>query len=265
MDVGVFLWVKLIFKIPGSLLNIEQGTPISDLRSILRKSKITNQCSLFNRTFVISMPNQKKYPDFKDQGRDLQDIELWQTNRRTFLKAAILAGTLSQLSFLNSCADENAEEGNELLTGEQVAMLKSMLMKFWPDDGNGPSAEDLHSYEYVMWTLRDPGAYQEDNEYLIEGILWINETTQELYKKNYLDLEPAQQDEAIKKFTELEHGRAWSSILLTLVFESLVLDPIYGSNPDGIGWKWLNHTPGWPGPTEELRYENIMKTVRADY
>ena len=73
------------------------------------------------------------------------------------------------------------------------------------------------------------------------------------------------QDETVKKFMTLDHGSDWTSIVLTLVFESLALDPIYGGNPDGIGWKWLNHTPGWPGPTEELRYENILKIVRADY
>jgi gluconate 2-dehydrogenase gamma chain len=195
----------------------------------------------------------------------LQDIELWQTNRRSFLKAALLAGTLSQLSFLNSCSSDTPEQGNELLTGEQVAILKAMLMKFFPNDGNGPSAEDLRSYEYVMWTLRDNGANPDDNRYIIDGILWINETSQELYQKNFLDLDPTEQDKAVEELMRKDYGNDWSSILITFIFESLVMDPIYGCNPDGVGWKWLNHTPGYPQASEPLRYENILETVRKSY
>ena len=47
--------------------------------------------------------------------------------------------------------------------------------------------------------------------------------------------------------------------MVTLLFEALLLDPLYGGNKEEKGWKWLNHTPGFPRPTEELRYEVLMK------
>jgi len=195
---------------------------------------------------------------------ELQNIELWQTNRRSFLKAAILAGAISQIGFLQSCA-ESLENGNEYLTGDQIKILKSILLKLFPNDGNGPSAEDLHSYEYILWVLQDPGANAENNSYVIEGIDWANEASQELFHTKYNDLDSNQQDRFIAGFIEIDYGKDWCSILITLILESLLLDPVYGGNPDGIGWKWLNHTPGFPGPTEQLRYDKVIETARSNY
>ena len=43
---------------------------------------------------------------------------------------------------------------------------------------------------------------------------------------------------------ETRWGRAWLSLLLYYIFEALLSDPVYGGNPDGIGWQWLEHQPG---------------------
>lgn len=215
-----------------------------------------NQSKKDNPLLTLQNNEDRKLPS------GLQDIELWQTNRRTFLKASILAGALSQLSFLQSCTQDELENGNDLLTGEQVTILKSVLLILFPDDGNGPSATDLHSYEYIMWVLKDPGANQEDNQYVINGIDWTNEAAEKFYGEKYINLHETQKAKLISKFLEVHSGYHWCSILLTLIFESLLLDPIYGGNPDGIGWKWLNHTPGFPQPTEELRYEKVIAATR---
>ena len=178
--------------------------------------------------------------------RELTNLENWSTNRRTILKGALLAGALSQISFLQSCKTI-LEKGNDYLTGEQVTILKSILLQLFPDDGNGPSAEDLHTFEYIMWILQDPGADEETKTYIVEGVDWANETAQEIHLTNYVDLDDKQKTVLLEKFTELDYGKDWCSVLVTLIFESLLLDPIYGGNPDGIGWKWLNHKQGFPG------------------
>jgi gluconate 2-dehydrogenase gamma chain len=33
--------------------------------------------------------------------------------------------------------------------------------------------------------------------------------------------------------------------------------PAYGGNPNGIGWQWLNHQPGFPLPEKGGRYYEI--------
>jgi gluconate 2-dehydrogenase gamma chain len=190
----------------------------------------------------------------------------WQTNRRQVIKAAVLAGTLSQLSFLQACAaNQLPEEGNDLLNANQATILKSVMEILFPNDGNGPGIEELHAFEYVMWVLHDTGANEKYRHTLVEGITWADEQSLALYQKKYVDLDQPEREKAVAEFEQNTYGNEWLSILLTYILEALLLDPIYGGNPDGIGWKWLHHTPGYPQASEELRYENILETVRASY
>lgn len=195
-----------------------------------------------------------------------EEIQLWLTDRRTVLKAALISGALTQFSFLTSCTpNENQESANEFMDANQVRILKSVLAILFPDDGNGPSVQHLNTYEYILWVLRDPGANQDFNSYLIDGITWADEQAMEHSKSHFWELNEKEQARAVSYYVETSYGKEWCSILLTFVVESLLLDPIYGGNQNEAGWKWLNHTTGLPRPNEATRYENILDTVRADY
>ena len=39
--------------------------------------------------------------------------------------------------------------------------------------------------------------------------------------------------------------------------EALMLDPVYGGNPDMIGWKWLEHQAGFPRPVAGKTYRDF--------
>ena len=41
--------------------------------------------------------------------------------------------------------------------------------------------------------------------------------------------------------------------------EALLTDPAYGGNPDGIGWRWLGHTPGYPRPSAATIYPRLPR------
>jgi gluconate 2-dehydrogenase gamma chain len=47
------------------------------------------------------------------------------------------------------------------------------------------------------------------------------------------------------------------SLLLYYIFEALLSDPVYGGNPGGIGWQWLEHQPGFPRPPADKIYGNL--------
>ena len=189
-----------------------------------------------------------------------QNLELWQTKRRTFLKAALVGGALTQIAFLQSCNTTELEEGNDVLNAEQATILKSILNILFPDDGNGPSLDAINGYGYVMWVLHDTlNRKPEDNEYIIEGLDWADETAQELYFTKYIELEQKQKEALVDHFTKLKWGKSWCSAMVILIMEALLLDPLYGGNKDEARWNWLNHTPGIPRPTEALRYERIME------
>jgi len=199
----------------------------------------------------------------KKQERTIPDtfknLENWETNRRTFLRGALVAGAMTQIGLFTSCSVE-LEEANDLLTAEQSTILTQILDLFFPNDGNGPGAKDINAFGYIMWVLHDSlNRKTEDNEYIIEGLDWANETAQEIYFKPFVELNQEEREVLVGKFTQLNWGKSWSSVMITLIFEALLLDPIYGGNTDEVGWKWLNHTPGHPRPTEENRYERIME------
>lgn len=197
---------------------------------------------------------------------DYDDLFQWQTNRRTLLKAAVISGALSQFSFLQSCETENEiTVGNEFMNEKQMSVLKSVLNILFPDDGNGPSIQSLNTINYILWVLRDSGASQKNKNYLIEGVDWADETALEKSGRNYLDLDQSERERAIKYYTETAYGKEWCSIMLTLILESLVLDPIYGGNSNEAGWKWLEITPGFPRADEKTRYENVLETARSEY
>ena len=187
------------------------------------------------------------------------DLEQWQTDRRKFLRGALLAGAMTQIGFFTSCSTK-LKEGNDLLTAEQATILNDVLNIFFPNDGNGPDAEDINAFGYVMWVLHDTlNRKIEDNAYILVGLNWADETAQEIYFSPFVELSQEQKEALVGKFTELDWAKNWSSMIITLILEALVLDPIYGGNKNEAGWNWLNHTPGFPRPTEENRYERIME------
>jgi gluconate 2-dehydrogenase gamma chain len=59
-------------------------------------------------------------------------------------------------------------------------------------------------------------------------------------------------------------GENWLNNLLGYIFEAMLSPPIYGGNPEGTGWKWLEHQAGFPLPKAGQRYYELPKrsTVR---
>jgi gluconate 2-dehydrogenase gamma chain len=72
-------------------------------------------------------------------------------------------------------------------------------------------------------------------------------------------LDQEQKEALVGLFTQLDWGKNWCAAMLMLIFEALLLDPLYGGNTNEAGWKWLKHTAGYPRPTEANRYERIME------
>lgn len=191
--------------------------------------------------------------------KEYLDIEKWQTDRRSFLRGALVASAMTQIGFFTSCSVK-LKEGNDLLTPEQATILDDIINIFFPDDGNGPSAEDINAFGYVMWVLHDTlNRKIEDNAYIIVGLNWADETAQEIYFAPFVELSQEQKENLVGEFTKMKWGSNWSSMMITLILEALVLDPIYGGNTNEVGWTWLNHTPGYPRPSETNRYERIME------
>jgi len=102
--------------------------------------------------------------------------------------------------------------------------------------------------------LTHPKSDATERDLIKNGIVQIDKIAQDSYSK-YFTLLSTEQREAVLRHLETEKsGKQWIRLLLEYIFEALLSDPIYGGNPNGIGWKWLAHQPGFPAPPKNKRY-----------
>jgi gluconate 2-dehydrogenase gamma chain len=63
-----------------------------------------------------------------------------------------------------------------------------------------------------------------------------------------LNLSSTQKEELMQSIATQRWGENFIHTNLGYVFEALLSAPAYGSNTNEIGWKWLEHNPGFPQP-----------------
>ncbi len=174
--------------------------------------------------------------------------------RREFIRQLFLSGIAVQLPFFFSCSGNN-EVDNVSRKTEPVRVIQQILFPGAPDS---PGIPETGATTYFKRMLQDERIDPEERAYLQDGLQWVNETAQEQMKKDFMQLTFKQQKQLIEKIAAFSWGEAWLSRMLTVIFEALLLDPLYGVNHDESGWKWLKHIPGAPRPDMRNRYPEIL-------
>ncbi len=142
---------------------------------------------------------------------------------------------------------------------QTVSVLHDHLL---PTDQNSPGAADVNATVHLKRTIYDPEFDPEIRKFILNGIRWLDESSNEQQGADFVDLNPGQREQVLKEISKTGWGESWLSTNLNYIFEALLGHPNYGVNPDGIGWKWLSHDPGFPqpGPNEifgKMRYRKI--------
>jgi gluconate 2-dehydrogenase gamma chain len=194
-------------------------------------------------------------------------------NRRAFLKtssAMSLTATLAASRFSladsqyiseiptmeSSLGDLSARKN--YFTEAQHKVLDAVQMQLFPDDGNGPGARDLNAIAYLEWALTDPHNIEEgDPEFIAKGIVWLNDLSEQTQADSFIKLSDKQQDTLLKQIARSRAGRNWLSVLMYYLAEALMTDPVYGGNPEMIGWRWLEHQAGFPRPVAGKTYRDF--------
>ncbi len=194
-------------------------------------------------------------------------VTSWKLSRGSFLKSIALLSISTQ--FVVSCHTENKSTANEkqltpLMTNLEARTIIVVQSILFPNDGNGPSAEDLNAFEYLLWFLQDELLDDYDRKSYAKGATKVNNKAQELFKQDFVALPLSQQEEVVALMVKNKKTKMWFSRLVTYLFEALLADPIYGANPNNIGWNWLEHNPGQPRPTKEISYPTIFETVKRN-
>ena len=205
---------------------------------------------------------------------DKWDACLSPTLRDKFLKSqqrrAFLGGLLKSASLLPACTTlmtlpaeaEQAQDDLGVLQEEPWPTLAVVQQQLFPRDGNGPGAQDIRASEYLYWVVAAPDMDKEEREFILNGVDWLNGVAAQRFGTAFKKLEPAQREQVLRKVAASEAGENWLATLLLYLFEALLSAPVYGGNPDGIGWRWLEHQPGYPLPPKDKLYLALIKARR---
>ena len=192
-------------------------------------------------------------------------------NRRSFIKSAAAVSLLAGISGCKPSVESPKEVKPKLkstiptvkipsqtFSTEQKLDLDAIFMRLFPDDGDGPSANDLNVTTYLEWAMTDDENINDgDPEFIIKGIGWLNQLAHDEVGMRFRDGSDKQQDELITQTIDSDAGRRWVSLLLYYVVEAVTLDPFYGGNTNQIAWQWLEHQGGFPHPIQGKTYRDF--------
>jgi len=184
-------------------------------------------------------------------------------NRRAFLKTSsaislFAALAASRLSLADSQFSSALSTREKYFTEAQHKVLDAVQMQLFPDDGNGPSARDLNAIAYLEWAMIDRQNRENgDPEFIAKGIGWLDDLSEQTQGDSFIKLSDKLQDKLLKQIAKSRAGENWLSMLMYYLAEALMLDPVYGGNPDLIGWKWLEHQAGFPRPVTGKTYRDF--------
>ena len=202
-------------------------------------------------------------------------------SRRNFLKGAVsLAPLALGGAALGSATDVAPPTANPALNGyvptfftpAEWAFLNAACARLIPNDDNGPGAIEAGVPQYIdrqmgtpwaeggLWYMQGPfveakaefgyqAALTPKQQFRL-GIKAIDDAVQAAVNKSFAALEPADQDDWLKKIekgdvksSELSLKTFFTGFLLKTAMEGYFGDPLYGGNKEMAGWKLIGH-PG---------------------
>ena len=172
-------------------------------------------------------------------------------NRREFLRILATAAAAYPLSAL---AENRSHEINSEQVKDPWLTIVHVQEHLFPAEKDSPGARDIHALEYLRAMMDAPDFDKDEHDLIYNGVGWLNDLAKQQYAKKFIQLDTDAKEKILRRVETSRAGENWLSVLLTYLLEALLTDPVYGGNPDGIGWKWLQHQPGFPRPSENKKY-----------
>jgi gluconate 2-dehydrogenase gamma chain len=133
-------------------------------------------------------------------------------------------------------------------------LLAAVQEHLFPSEIDAPGAREIRALAYLQGVLGDPRGDREEQRFILKGADWLEDLSRQRHKTTFVELDPIRREQVLREVASTPKGENWVSTLLLYLCEALLADPVYGGNPDGIGWAWLAHQPGFPRPTPAKRY-----------
>lgn len=180
--------------------------------------------------------------------------------RREFIRLLTIAASAYPLISLASIRQQRSYNDSIQEPWKTIAAVQEHL---FPAEENSPGASDINALAYLKNMMGTQAFDKEQSVLIHNGVGWLNELTKQHHSKMFFELDTDSKEKVLRRIESSSAGSRWISTLLTYLIEALLSDPVYGGNPNGIGWDWLNHKPGFPLPTEDKKYYKLSnKKVR---
>lgn len=139
--------------------------------------------------------------------------------------------------------------------GQTVIAVQEHLFPHLPDS---PGAIDINALAYLEQAITAPGIGPDTPNVIVNGLGQLQDACLERFDI-FFDEASFEQREPLLRYLadETRWGRAWLSLLMYYILEALLSDPVYGGNPNGVGWRWLEHQPGFPRPPADKVYGKL--------
>lgn len=191
--------------------------------------------------------------------KDATFLEAWRReiiSRRTFL--ARMAGvSVTALFPLVATAAVQAPGKGEGLSIEQQTVLAAVQTHLFPSEPGIPGAKEINALAYLNSVLADPHMDTDEKAFIGNGVGWLEELVNDTPGKSFTELNTEQREQMLRKIEQSGAGENWLATILMYIIEALLSDPVYGGNPGGIGWQWLEHQPGFPRPPADKIYGEL--------
>jgi gluconate 2-dehydrogenase gamma chain len=124
----------------------------------------------------------------------------------------------------------------------------------FPAEPGAPGAAQIQALGYLRATLEIPSFDAAERSAVLDGAGEIERLAQTQVGRSFAELAEPEREAVLRAYEATDAGRRWLAGILGYLLEALLGAPAYGGNPDGIGWRWLEHNPGFPLPTPAKRY-----------
>ena len=178
----------------------------------------------------------------------LQDFRVQKIDRRSFLTKTGLLLAATSLPLVARVETVAAESAEPWLT---FAAVQDHL---FPTTADAPGAKEINATTYLKRVLSESHTDPDDKQFIKNGVGWLNDLAQEKQGLMFHELNEEQRETVLRQIEKSRAGARWISFILLYIFEALLSAPVYGGNPDAVGWRWLEHQPGFPLPTADKTY-----------
>ncbi len=191
----------------------------------------------------------------------LDDVRSKAIDRRAFVTrlSALLAiaASLPQPARAETLAGKGNANTDLPSVDEPWPTLTVVADHLFPTTPDAPGAKEINATAFLRTQLAEPDMDPDNRKFILNGLGWLNEIATKRHEAVFIDLSKDQREDVLRQIEKTGAGERWISLILLYIFEALLSDPVYGGNPDRIGWRWLEHQPGFPRPPANQRYQEL--------